>query len=60
MYASVAVYNQALPVITGPGPGGDCADYYRPTPTAVITDLVDAIVAVVATAVDTNLCSEII
>lgn len=60
MYASVAVYNQAMPVITGPGGGGECDPYPLPDPLAVITDLLELPAWRGESPFDTNLCSEII
>lgn len=42
------------------GEVGECAPYTYPIPTAVITDLDSFIVYPTETAVETNLCSEII
>lgn len=57
-YTSAAIYTQRRPTI-GPDPGDDCDPYSRPSPTSVITNLVDAPVFQTATIVDTNLCAPV-
>ena len=51
------VAQQAMIVSSG---GGECDDYTMPDPTNVMTDLDTDAVSVGPTAIDTNLCSEII
>ena len=54
------VAQQAMIVVSGEGGGGECDDYTMPTPTNVVTDLDTDAVSVGPTAIETNLCSEII
>lgn len=57
-FSAAAVYAQPMVQRAG-GPGGDCDPYQRPPPSAVVTDLDTATTWRDATAIDTNLCSEI-
>jgi len=57
-YTSAAVYTQRRPTL-GPGPGGDCDPYTRPSPVAVVTDLTAARVYQTPTAVETDLCAPV-
>lgn len=50
----------AQSAIAAPDPAGDCADYPLPSPGSVVTDLDVSITVAAASAVDTNLCSEIV
>lgn len=48
------------PLVTGGGGGGECDDYAWAIPTAIVTNLTVVPVFQSPTAIETNLCAEVI